>query len=296
VDFITNVSIILNHLFIHSVNLKFKSPLGLWELLKTKTNYLSGEYMDNKEIKRAVKKRYAKFAQENASCCPTCASKKGDITKQTEIIGYSANELKNIPESAILGLGCGNPTALADLKEGETVLDLGSGAGIDVFLSANKVGARGHVIGVDMTEEMIKKAEKIAKENGYKNVEFRLGEIENLPVKDNTVDVIISNCVINLSPDKLQTFKEAFRVLKPGGRLMVSDLVTEGVLPDDIKKSFDAWSGCIAGALEKNVYLETIKKAGFRDVEIVSQNRYAEKEIDNRLVGKITSIKVRAYK
>ena len=147
-----------------------------------------------------------------------------------------------------------------------------------------------------MTEEMIKKAEKIAKENGYKNVEFRLGEIENLPVKDNTVDVIISNCVINLSPDKLQTFKEAFRVLKPGGRLMVSDLVTEGALPEDIKKSFDAWSGCIAGALEKNEYLDTIKKAGFYDIKIISQNRYAQKEVDSRLVGKITSIKVRAYK
>lgn len=252
--------------------------------------------MDNKEIKKAVKKRYTNFAQENTSCCPTCGSKKNDLTKQTESIGYSTNELKSIPESAVMGLGCGNPTALADLKEGETVLDLGSGAGIDVFLAANKVGESGHVIGVDMTEEMIKRAKKIAKENGYKNVEFRLGEIENLPVKDNTVEVIISNCVINLSPDKLQTFKEAFRVLKPGGRLMVSDLVTEDVLPDDVKKSFDAWSGCIAGALEKNLYIETIKKAGFRDIRIVSQNRYTEKVFDSRLVGKITSIKVRAYK
>jgi arsenite methyltransferase len=252
--------------------------------------------MDDKEIKKAVKKRYSKFAKDNTSCCTTCNSKKNRITEQTKSIGYSTNELKSIPESAVIGLGCGNPTALADLKEGETVLDLGSGAGIDVFLSANKVGESGHVIGVDMTEEMIKKAEKIAKQNGYKNVEFRLGEIENLPVKDNAVDVVISNCVINLSTDKLQTFKEAFRVLKPGGRLMVSDLVTEGVLPDDIKKSFDAWSGCIAGALEKNIYIETIKKAGFRDVKIVNQNRYTEKEIDNRLVGKITSIKIRAYK
>lgn len=252
--------------------------------------------MDNKEIKKAVKKRYTNIAQENTSCCPTCISEKNDITNQIESIGYSANELINIPENAVLGLGCGNPTALADLKNGEVVLDLGSGAGIDVFLAANKVGNNGHVIGIDMTEEMIKRAKKIAKENGYKNVEFRLGEIENLPVKNNTVDVIISNCVINLSPEKLQTFKEAFRVLKPGGRLMISDLVTEGVLPEDIKKSFDAWSGCIAGALEKNVYLETIKKAGFRHVEIVSQDRYTEKEIDSRLVGKITSIKVRAYK
>ncbi len=252
--------------------------------------------MDNKEIKKAVKKRYTKFAQENTSCCPTCNCKKDGITKQTKSIGYSENELKSIPESAVLGLGCGNPTALADLKDGEIVLDLGSGAGIDVFLAANKVGEKGHVIGVDMTEEMIKRSEKIAKENGYKNVEFRFGEIENLPIEDNTVDVVISNCVINLSPDKFQTFKEAFRVLKPGGRLMVSDIVTEGTLPDDIKKSFDAWSGCIAGALEKNEYLDTIKKAGFRKVEIINQNRYNEKEIDKRLVGKITSIKVRAYK
>lgn len=252
--------------------------------------------MDDKEIKKAVKKRYAKFAQDNTSCCQTCNSKKEDITKQTEAIGYSANELKSIPDSAVMGLGCGNPTALADLKDGETVLDLGSGAGIDVFLAANKVGESGRVIGVDMTEEMIKRSEKIAKENGYRNVEFRQGEIENLPVKDNTIDVIISNCVINLSPDKFQTFREAFRVLKPGGRILISDLVTEGDLPEDIRKSFDAWGGCIAGALEKNEYLDTIKKAGFRNIKIVSQNRYTEKEIDKRLVGKITSIKVRAYK
>jgi len=252
--------------------------------------------MKNKEIKKAVKKRYAKFAQNDASCCPTCSPEKNDIAKHTEAIGYSANELKGIPESAVLGLGCGNPTALAELKNGETVLDLGSGAGIDVFLAANKVGENGHVIGVDMTEEMIQRAERTAKENGYKNVEFRLGEIENLPVKDNTIDVIISNCVINLSPDKLQTFKEAFRVLRPGGRLLVSDLVTEGMLPDDIKKSFEAWGACIAGALEKNKYLDTIKKAGFGHAEIISQNRYTEKEMESRLIGKITSIKVRAYK
>lgn len=252
--------------------------------------------MENKVIKNVVKKRYAKFAQDNTSCCPTCGSEQNDITKQTESIGYSTNELKSVPESAVLGLGCGNPTALADLKNGEIVLDLGSGAGIDVFLAANKVGESGHVIGVDMTEEMIQRAEKIAKENRYKNVEFRLGEIENLPVEDNTIDVIISNCVINLSPDKLQTFKEAYRVLKPGGRLMVSDLVTEGVLPDDIKNSFDAWSECIAGALEKSEYLDVIKKAGFYRVEIVSQGYYNEKGMDSRITGKILSIKVRAYK
>ena len=175
-------------------------------------------------------------------------------------------------------------------------MDLGSGAGIDVFLAANRIGENGHVIGVDMTEEMIRRGEKIAKENGYTNVEFRLGEIEHLPVDDNSVDVIISNCVINLSPDKLKTYKEAYRVLKPDGRILVSDLVTEGELPEDIKKSFDAWSGCIAGALEKNKYLDIIKKAGFRSVEIVSQSRFTEKEMDKRLIGKITSVKVRAIK
>ncbi len=252
--------------------------------------------MDDKEIKNVVKKRYAKFAQTNTSCCPTCSPKKNDITKQTESIGYTEDELKNIPESAVLGLGCGNPTALADLKKGETVLDLGSGAGIDVFLAANRVGKNGHVIGVDMTEEMIKKSEKIANDNGYTNVEFRSGEIENLPIKDNSVDVIISNCVINLSIDKLKTFKEAYRVLKPGGRILISDLVTEGILPEDIKRSFEAWSQCIAGALEKNEYINIIKRVGFRKVKIVNQNKYSEKDIDKRIAGKIISIKVRAYK
>lgn len=252
--------------------------------------------MEEKEIKKAVKKRYGKFAQDNTSCCPTCGSGKSDMTQQTESLGYSGSELKSIPESAILGLGCGNPAALAELQNGEIVLDLGSGAGIDVFLAANKVGKTGHVIGVDMTEEMIKRAEKIAKDNKYTNVEFRLGEIEDLPVQDNTIDVIISNCVINLSPDKLKTFQEALRVLKPGGRLLVSDLVTEGLLPEDIRKSFDAWSGCIAGALEKAEYLDTIQKAGFHHVEIVSQNRYTENGMDHRLTGKIISIRVRAYK
>ena len=252
--------------------------------------------MDDKKIKEAVRKRYSEIARGERSCCPTCKSYGEGIVKQAESIGYSKNELKNIPEEAILSLGCGNPTALADLKEGETVLDLGSGAGIDMFLAANKVGENGYVIGVDMTNEMIRKGEEIARENGYKNVEFRYGEIEDLPVENDSVDVIISNCVINLSPDKLKTFEEAYRVLKPGGRILVSDLVTEGDLPEEIKKSFDAWSGCIAGALEKNDYLDTIKKAGFVNVEIISQTRFTEKEMDERLVGKITSVKVRAYK
>lgn len=252
--------------------------------------------MKDREIKETVKKRYSQIAEEKGSCCTTCKTFGKSIVKQAESIGYSKEELQSIPDDVIMGLGCGNPTTLIDLKEGEIVLDLGSGAGIDVFLAANKVGKNGHVIGVDMTKEMITKGEKIAREHGYKNVEFKLGEIENLPVEDNSIDVIMSNCVINLSPDKLKTFKEAYRVLKHGGRLMVSDLVTEGDLPDEIRKSFDAWSCCIAGALEKNNYIETIKKAGFQDVEIVKQNSYSEERMDKRLVGIITSVQICATK
>lgn len=252
--------------------------------------------MKEKKIKEIVRKRYSKIAKEGSSCCPTCGPCGSDVIEQAKRIGYSEGELKNIPESAIMGLGCGNPTALADLKKGERVLDLGAGAGIDVFLAASKVGPSGYVIGVDMTEEMVKKANKTAKKYGYKNVEFRLGEIENLPVEDNSVDVIISNCVINLSPDKLRTYQEAYGVLKPGGRILISDLVTEGRLPEEIRRNFEAWAACIAGALEKKEYIDTIKRAGFKGVKIVSQNTFYEPGLDNTLIGKITSVKVRAYK
>ncbi|MDH4223458.1 MAG: arsenite methyltransferase [candidate division Zixibacteria bacterium] len=252
--------------------------------------------MKHKKIKEAVRERYAKVVERGSSCCSTCGPSGNELIKQAKKIGYSETELKSIPQSAVMGLGCGNPTALADLKEGEKVLDLGAGAGIDVFLAARRVGPGGFVIGVDMTKEMVNKANKIAAEYGFKNVEFKLGEIEKLPVENNTVDVIISNCVINLSPDKLKTFKEAFRVLKPGGRILISDLVTEGELPWNIKKSFEAWASCIAGALEKKEYLNTIKEAGFKRVKIVSQDTYSEAELDDTLSGKITSVRVKAYK
>jgi len=252
--------------------------------------------MQKEKIKKIVRGRYSKIAKEGTRCCPTCGPCEIDVMEQAKNIGYSEKELGNIPESAIMGLGCGNPTALADLKKGETVLDLGAGAGIDVFLAANKVGSEGHVIGVDMTEEMVKRANETAKKYGYKNVEFRLGEIENLPLKDNSVDVIISNCVINLSPDKLRTYQEAYRVLRPGGRILISDLVTEGELPEDVRKNFEAWAGCIAGALEKKEYLDTIKRAGFGDINIASQNTFYEPGLDDRLAGKITSVKVKAFK
>lgn len=248
-----------------------------------------------RDIKKYVKKRYGKIASEGSSCCPSsCCTP--DIIKQAKAFGYSEQEIENLPEDAVMGLGCGNPTALAELKEGETVMDLGSGGGIDVFLAAQKVGEKGKVIGVDMTPEMIQRARENARKGNYNNVEFRLGEIENLPAANDSVDVIISNCVINLSLDKLAVYKEIYRILKPKGRILISDLVTEGELPEEIRKSFAAWAECIAGALEKKEYLDTIKKAGFRDITVVTEQPFNEQGMDTRLIGKIISIQVKAYK
>jgi len=250
--------------------------------------------MEEKEVKEYVKKTYGEMTRTEGSCCLSC----GCGPSSTNIalrIGYSEEDLRNIPEDSIMGLGCGNPVALASLKEGETVLDLGSGGGIDVFLAAKKVGKGGKAIGVDMTEEMIRKATFTASKYGYENVEFRPGEIENLPVEDGSVDVVISNCVINLSPDKDKVFREAYRVLKPGGRIMISDIVIEGELPDEVRKSFEAWAGCIAGALEKSQYLETIRSAGFRNVNIVSESTLTI-DVSQELKGSIASVQVEAQK
>ena len=229
--------------------------------------------MKEAEIKKTVRENYAQIAQNKGSCCGPASSCCGgsvveDISRN---IGYEEGDLTSVPEGANLGLGCGNPVALASLKEGETVLDLGAGAGFDCFLAANRAGEKGRVIGVDMTPEMIEKARENANKSGYKNVEFRLGEIENLPVADNSVDALISNCVINLSPDKPRVFKEAFRVLKPGGRLMVSDITLLKELPDFIRDSIAAYVGCISGALIRDEYLKVIKDAGFQNVEIVDE-------------------------
>ena len=250
--------------------------------------------MDDKEISRFIKERYGKIARgEETFCCPTCGPTPAD---QCLAVGYTLEDLKNIPELAILGVGCGNPTALAELREGETVLDLGAGAGIDVFLAAKRVGEKGRVIGVDMTADMVAKGAALAQEHGFGNVEFRLGEIENLPVPADSVDAIISNCVINLTRDKLASFRGAFRVLKPGGRMLISDLVTEGQLPEDVRKSFAAWADCLAGAMDKEEYLQTIREAGFAEVSIVSQRPYGAPAMDPRLQGKIISVNVCAVK
>jgi len=230
--------------------------------------------MKEEEIKKAVREGYGQVAQKSGSCCGPAVSCCGGpdlIQEISKKIGYREEELAVVPEGSNLGLGCGNPVALASLKKGEVVLDLGAGAGFDCFLAANQVGPGGRVIGVDMTPEMVDKARENIGKGNYKNVEFRLGEIENLPVADNHVDVIISNCVINLAPDKKRVFREGFRVLKPGGRLMVSDIVLLQELPGEIRNSIGAYLGCVAGALLKNDYIQAIHAAGFQGIRVIEE-------------------------
>jgi len=240
--------------------------------------------MKETEVKKNVRENYARVARQEQSCCGNkggspCCDGTQNAREVSRDIGYSEADIENAPEGANLGLGCGNPIALASLKEGETVMDLGSGAGFDCFLAANRVGEKGMVIGVDMTPEMVDKARENARKGGYNNVEFRLGEIENLPVADRTVDVIISNCVINLAPDKKRVFREAYRALKPGGRIMVSDIVLGRELPENIKNSIEAYVGCVAGASLENDYLEAIESAGFNDVRVVGESVFDIKDI-----------------
>jgi arsenite methyltransferase len=273
------------------------------------------ENMQDEEIKRAVRTRYAGVARQSGSCCSSacCGSAKpNEISKK---IGYSEEEMQTVPSGSNLGLGCGNPTALAEIKAGDTVLDLGSGAGFDCFLAAAKVGPTGRVIGVDMTEEMVARASDNAAKGGYQNVEFRLGEIEKLPVEDGSVDVIISNCVINLVPNKEKAFREAFRTLGPGGRLMVSDIVLLKKLPDFVKESIEAYVGCVAGAARKETYLDAMRSAGFKDVTVVEESVFpldcmtndpagkailqsikGSAEEIKKVEGSISSIKVRGIK
>jgi len=279
---------------------------------------MGGVKMEDDEIRKAVRDTYAEIARQSkpsvsagdtgccgtqetvseAGCCsPQEATKNlwcgcGTAEATSRAIGYSTEELGKLPEGANLGLGCGNPAALASLKEGEVILDLGSGGGIDCFLAANAVGQNGSVIGVDMTPEMVETARENARKGGYQNVEFRLGEIENLPVADNSVDVVISNCVINLSPAKDRVFREAYRALKTGGRVMVSDIVLLKELPESVRNSVAAYAACVGGASRKEEYLATVAAAGFKDVEIMSEVSSGMGELAETIV----SISVRAVK
>jgi len=240
--------------------------------------------MEKEEIRKVVREGYGKIAKQDSSCCAPTKSCCGgaDLTQDiSRKIGYTEDELKAVPEGANLGLGCGNPVALASLKEGEIVLDLGSGGGFDCFLAANQVGKTGKVIGVDMTAEMLDRARENARKGNFDNVEFRLGEIENLPVGDHQVDIIISNCVINLSSNKKRVFQEAFRVLRPGGRLMVSDIVLLKELPGEIRNSVAAYVGCVAGAITKKEYLEAIRSTGFKEIKVLSETTFPTEFLAN---------------
>jgi len=218
-------------------------------------------------VREEVRRRYGATASGKSACADNCCT-----STDATALGYSTEEAAAAPEAANLGLGCGNPLAIASLREGQVVLDLGSGAGFDCFLAARAVGESGRVIGIDMTHEMLTRARANADKNGFTNVQFRLGEIEALPVADNSVDVIISNCVINLSPEKQRVFNEAFRVLKPGGRLAVADMVATAPLPDDIKSDWAAYTGCISGASQITELERMLQASGFKEVKITPKD------------------------
>jgi arsenite methyltransferase len=262
------------------------------ETLLTDTN-------ETETIRTAVRDNYGRIARENGSCCgPSCCN--GTAGTSASRLGYSASDTATVPEGSNLGLGCGNPVAIASLKPGETVLDLGSGAGFDCFLASKAVGAKGKVIGVDMTADMVTKARNNAVTGKYSNVEFRLGEIENLPVADKSIDVIISNCVINLSADKRSVVKDAFRVLKAGGRIAISDIVALKPLPEEIQNDLALFSGCMAGATLIEQLRTFLLEAGFRNV-VINQKSGSREFIQEWAPGKgiedyVTSATIEATK
>jgi len=250
--------------------------------------------MKDDEIKKIVKTKYSKIAKGRCGCgnVSSCCSNSLSTKQISKSIGYSEEEINSVSE-ANLGLGCGNPVALATIKEGDVVLDLGSGAGFDAFLAAKKVGNKGKVIGLDMSEEMIHKAKENAERYGYQNVEFRLGDIEHIPIETNTIDVIISNCVINLAPNKEKVFSEAYRVLKSGGKMFVSDIVLLEELTQEQRNDEELIAGCVGGAILKDEYIKLIQNAGFK-VKVLAEDKKISKRQYNGI--KLESLKIEAAK
>jgi SAM-dependent methyltransferase len=277
------------------------------------------EISEKERIKEAVRENYGKIArtdsltsqaQQAGSCCNTtdissgvnqkascCGPTEFSVENMSTIMGYSKKDIKSVPEESNMGLGCGNPVALASLRSGETVVDLGSGGGFDCFLAAKEVGETGKVIGVDMTPDMVSKARRNAEKMGTRNVEFRLGEIENLPAADNTADIIMSNCVINLSPDKRNVYKEAYRILKPGGRLAISDVLATAELPDEVRNDLALVSACIGGAATIEDTEKLLVEAGFQNIKIKPNDHSREliKEWDPGKSEKATDYVVSTY-
>lgn len=252
--------------------------------------------MATSDVKNVVREKYGRIALEGSSCCgPNCGC---GSDESAETLALMMNERytnvdEQIVQAADLGLGCGTPTAFADMQEGMTVLDLGSGAGIDVFLAAKKIGPTGKAIGIDMTDEMIKLARRNRAKLGIENAEFWKGDIENMPVESNSVDRVISNCVINLVPDKRRAFAEIYRVLKPGGKFTISDIVSVGEIPAEVRRDLELWAGCVAGALDRQEYLRIVQETGFKNVKVVAEKKYS---LDQSVPFGLLSITVSAEK
>lgn len=252
--------------------------------------------MSTPDVKEAVREKYGKVAQAGGSCCgPNCGCGSGESSETLELLMNEryTNVDEQIVQVADLGLGCGTPTAFAEMKEGMTVLDLGSGAGIDVFLAAKKVGPTGKAIGIDMTDEMITLARRNKAKLAIENALFIKGEIENMPIESTSIDRILSNCVINLVPDKRKAFAEMFRVLKPGGKFTISDIVSIGDIPDDLRRDMALWAGCVAGAMDKQEYLRTVREAGFINLTIETEKQYI---MDQHRPFRLVSITLTAEK
>jgi SAM-dependent methyltransferase len=251
----------------------------------------------NEAVREFVGDLYEKVAAEQeGACCWKSPGEEVNLVAQALLLGYLKEDIEKVPQESLTGLGSGNPLGFVDLCEGQVVLDLGSGGGLDSFIAASRVGEHGRVIGIDMTEAMVQKARMLGERYGYENVDFSLGTVENLPLDNDSVDVVVSNCVLNLTLEKLKAFREAHRVLKPGGCMVISDMVADGELSRYVKWSFESWTGCVAGLIQKKVYLALIRESGFGNLVVLNERPFQKFGVGNNSGNEIKSIQVRAGK
>jgi SAM-dependent methyltransferase len=252
---------------------------------------------DGQATRESVRDFYNKVTDDGRSCgCGRNYTEGVDLIAHAQLLGYRREDIERVPQEALMGLGSGNPLGFVEVSEGQVVVDLGSGAGLDSFLVANKVGARGSVIGIDMTEAMVRKARAIAERYGYENVNFSVGTVENLPLDNDSVDIVVSNCVLNLTVQKLEAFKEAYRILKPGGSMAISDMVADGELSQYVKWCFESWTGCVAGLVQKEEYCELIREAGFNNPVVLRERSFQKFGVGGNSGNEIKSIQVKAEK